>query len=367
MSFYEIIDKYKNIDIDEYLENVSEEDVLKSIGKTKLDDYDLLNLLSKTAVKYLEQMAQKANRLTNQHFGKTISLYTPMYIANYCINKCAYCSYSIDSGIKRKKLNLEEVKKEGDCISQQGFKHLLILTGESKLHSSVEYIGEAVENLKDKFSSLSIEVYPMEVDEYTHIVEKGVDGLTIYQETYNEEIYKTVHIKGPKSNYKFRLDAPERGVKAGMRNVSIGALLGLSEFRKETFFTILHGSYLKRKYPHVDVCYSTPRIRPFKGCYEELIEISDTDLVQAIICMRLFDPHAGINISTREDLNMRRNLIPIGVTKLSASVSTDVGGHSQGEQDTAQFKTNEDSELKDVKDMLKSIGYQHIFKDWERL
>lgn len=366
MSFYEVINKYKEIDIDKYLENVTDDDVLRSLSKDNLDDYDILNLLSKTALNHLEAMAQKANKLTNQHFGKTISLYTPMYIANYCVNKCVYCGYNIESGIKRKKLSLEEIEVEGNCISEKGFKHLLLLTGESKIHSSVEYIGDAVEVLKDKFPSLSIEVYPMDVDEYKYIVDKGVEGLTIYQETYDEDVYKKVHIKGPKSNYNYRLDAPERGAKAGMRSISIGALLGLSEFRKETFFTILHGKYLKQKYPHIELCYSTPRMRPFKGCYEGVIDISDTDLVQAMLCMRLFDPHAGINLSTRENLNMRRNLIPLGVTKLSAGVSTDVGGHSQDEHDTAQFKTNEDSELYDVCNMLKSIGYQHVFKDWVR-
>lgn len=366
MSFYDIIKSYKNFDIDKYLENVTDYDVLRSLDKDRLDEYDLLNLLSKTAVKHLEKMAKKAHELSIQYFGKTVCLYTPMYIANYCINQCVYCSYNIGSGIKRKKLTIDEIKAEGDCISKDGFKHLLILTGESNFHSSVEYIGEAVDVLKGKFPSIGIEVYPMEVDEYKYIVDKGVDGLTVYQETYDEDVYKKVHIKGPKADYKFRLDAPERGAKAGMRNISIGALLGLNEFRRETFFTILHGKYLKKKYPYLELCYSAPRMRPFKGCYEDIVHISDVDLVQVMLCMRLFDPHAGINLSTRENIDMRKNLIPLGVTKLSAGVSTDVGGHSQCEHDTAQFKTNEDSEVKDVVSMLKSIGYQHVFKDWER-
>ena len=318
MSFYDVIQSYRNFDFDNYLNNVSDVDVISSLNKDKLDEYDLLNLLSKEAVKHLELMAEKANKLSIQYFGKTVCLYTPMYIANYCINKCVYCGYNV------------------------------------------------VEALKNIFPSIGIEVYPMEIEDYKHIVDRGAEGLTVYQEVYDEAIYKKVHLKGPKSNYRFRLDAPERGAKAGMRSLSIGALLGLNDFRKETFFTLLHGQYLRNKYPKIEMSYSTPRIRPFKGCYENLIEVSDVDLVQAMICMRLFDSHAGINLSTREGISIRKNLIPLGVTKLSAGVSTDVGGHTQNEHDTAQFKISDESDIDDIKEMLKSIGYQHIFKDWER-
>lgn len=366
MSFYNVIEKYKKMDIDVYLNNVTDEDIIKSLNKEKLEEFDLLNLLSKKASNYLEEMAQKANKITNQYFGKTICLYTPMYISNYCINKCVYCGYNLESSIKRKKLNLNEIKLEGEAISKEGFKHLLILTGESNIHSDVEYISEAVENLKDKFSSIGIEVYPMETDEYKYMVNKGVDSLTVYQEVYDEEIYKEVHIKGPKSNFKFRLDAPERGAKAGMRSLSIGALLGLNDFRKEVFYTLLHGKYLKYNYPQVELSYSVPRIRPFKGCYDGIKEVSDKDLVQSILCMRLFDNNGGINLSTREGLSLRKNLIPLGITKLSAGVSTDVGGRTHKDEDTSQFKISDESSVEEIKEMLKSIGYQHVFKDWER-
>ncbi|MEG0843948.1 MAG: 2-iminoacetate synthase ThiH [Romboutsia sp.] len=365
MSFYEVIEKYRDFDIESYLDNVRDIDVIRSLNKSSLDEYDLLNLLSKVATNYLEQMAQKSHDITNRYFGRAMLLYTPMYISNYCINKCTYCGYNIESGIKRKKLDMEEIKVEGKEISKNGFKHLLLLTGESKFHSDVEYIGEAVENLKDSFPSISIEIYPMDEDEYRYIIDKGVDGLTVYQEVYDENIYKEVHLKGPKSNYKYRLDAPERGAKAGMRSLSIGSLLGLNDFRKEIFYTLMHGKYLRNKYPHVDISYSVPRIRPFKGCYENLVEVNDKDLVQSILVMRLFDNQGGINLSTRENVELRRNLIPLGITKLSAGVSTNVGGHSQ-DDDTAQFKISDESNVTEVKDMLKDIGYQPIFKDWER-
>lgn len=366
MSFYKFIDSYKDFNIDSYLNNVSDEDVLRSLQKDSLDEYDLLNLLSKTATKYLELMAQKANEITNRYFGKTILLYTPMYISNFCVNKCVYCGYNIDSDIKRKKLNADEIYNEGLAISKDGFKHLLLLTGESKIHSDVKYIGDAVSVLNDIFPSITIEVYPMDEDEYRYLYEKGVEGITVYQETYNEKIYKNVHLKGPKSNYKYRLDAPERAAKSGMRSISIGGLLGLNDFREETFFTLMHGRYIRNKYPQVDVSYSIPRIRPFKGCYENLIEVSDKDLVQVMIVMRLFDNQGGINLSTRESLSLRKNLIPLGVTKLSAGVSTNVGGHSSDGEGTEQFEISDESSVLQIKKMLNDIGYQQIFKDWER-
>lgn len=366
MSFYDVIEKYKDFDFDRYFEQVSDNDILRSLSKDKLNDKDLLNLLSPTARKHLEEMAQKASKLALQYCGKTATLYTPIYIANYCENHCVYCGYNCHSGIKRKKLSLDEIEKEGEAVATKGFKHIIVLTGESETKSSIEYIGEAVGILSRKFPSIAIEVYPMDVEGYTHLVYKGADSLTIYQETYDEEVYTRVHIKGPKADYRFRLDAPERGAMAGMRSLSIGALLGLSDFRKDAFFSILHGAYLKTKYPHIELSYSAPRIRPFKGSFRDIVDVDDASEFQILTVMRLFDPHAALNVSSRESLDMRKNLMPLGVTKLSAAVSTDVGGHSQGEENTAQFKTNDDNSIEDVASMLKSIGYQYVFKDWVR-
>lgn len=211
MSFYEVLEKYRDFDFDGYFKNVTEPDVLRSLNKNKLDHMDVLNLLSPKATQHLEQMAQKAHRLSLQHLGKTVTLYTPMYIANYCVNHCVYCGYNCKSGINRRKLNMEQIKNEADYIADMGFKHILVLTGESERHSPVEYIGEAVNLISDRFSSIGIEVYPMEVKGYKHLVENGADSLTVYQETYDEVVYKKVHIKGPKANFKFRLDAPEEG------------------------------------------------------------------------------------------------------------------------------------------------------------
>lgn len=366
MSFYEVIDKYRDFDFEKYFNNITEADILRSLSKDKLNHMDVLNLLSEKAMPFLEQMAQKAHKSALRHMGKTVTLYTPMYIANHCINHCVYCGYNCKSGIKRRKLDMNQIKAECDCIADKGFKHILILTGESQHHSPIDYIGDAVKIASKRFASIGIEVYPMDVEGYKHVVDCGADSLTIYQETYDEEVYKKVHIKGPKANFKYRLDAPERGIMAGMRNISIGALLGLSDFRKDAFFSILHGEYLKNKYPHVELAYSAPRIKPFKGSFDDINPVSDPTEFQIMTVMRLFDAHAALNVSTREDLEFRKNVMCLGVTKLSAEVTTDVGGHTLGEDGTNQFDNNEDSSLEEVGEMLDSIGYQYVFKDWQR-
>ncbi len=366
MSFYEVIEKYRDFDFEGYFASVTDADVLRSLGKNKLNHTDILNLLSPKAMRHLEAMAQKASRLSLQYLGKTVTLYTPMYIANYCVNHCVYCGYNCKSGINRRKLTIEQIRDEANCIADMGFKHILILTGESKHHSPVEYIGDSVKIASERFASIGIEVYPMDVDEYKYLVDNGADSLTVYQETYDEVIYKKVHMKGPKANFKYRLDAPERGAMAGMRTLSIGALLGLSDYRKDAFFTILHGEYLKTKYPHIELAYSAPRMKPFKGSFDDINPVDDPTEFQIMTVMRLFDHHAALNVSTREDLEFRKNVMPLGVTKLSAEVTTDVGGHTLGEGGTNQFENNMDASLEEVGKMLNSIGYQYVFKDWER-
>ncbi len=367
-SYEEVVDSYKDFDFDEYFSKVTIEDVRKSIYKDNLSPKDLLNLLSPKAVEVLEEIAQRANKLTKQYFGGAVLLYTPLYLANYCVNLCAYCGYSAKNKIKRRKLTMEEIEVEAKAISSQGFKHILILTGESEYHNPTEYIVEATKILKKYFPSVSIEIYPMNEESYRKVVEAGVDGLTVYQEVYNKEIYKKVHIKGPKSNYSFRIDAPERGAKAGMRTLGIGALLGLEDFRKEAFFTGLHGDYLLKKYPEVDIAYSFPRIRPCVGGYDDILPLSDMDLVQAILAMRIFKPTASLNISTRESGELREHLIPLGVNKISAGVSTHVGGHSSDvEVGEEQFEISDGRSAVEIKNMLINKGYQPIFKDWETI
>ncbi|MBD7911382.1 MULTISPECIES: 2-iminoacetate synthase ThiH [Clostridium] len=366
MSVYEYIKENTDFDFYEALDKITDEDIKRAINKKKLMPEDFLALISKGAENYLEEIAQKAHKLTEQYFGKTVLLYTPIYLANYCVNKCAYCGYNHDNDIHRKKLTLEEIEKEAIAVSKRGFKHIIFLTGESQKDTPVEYIIDATKILKKYFSSLAIEIYPLTEEDYKRVVEAGVDSLTVYQECYDEKIYDKVHVAGPKKNYKFRLDAIERGCKAGIRSVNLAPLLGLNDWRIEVYKMMLHGLYLRKKYPEVEVGFSTPRIRPCVGGYNDLKEVSDKELVQAIIAMRLMFPNCTLNISSREGRGFREKLIPLGVNKVSAGVSTAIGGHTMDMEEAGevQFDINDSRDENEMKEMIRNIGYEPIFKDW---
>lgn len=365
MSFYERYKQYADFDFDSFYKEITAEDVLRVLGKDKLTARDFMLLLSPAAGQYLESMARKAQRLTHQHFGRVIFLYAPLYLANYCVNRCAYCGFNAENSIRRKKLTPEEVEEEARSISAQGIRHILLLTGESRKHSPVSYIKECVEAVKKYFTSIAIEVYPLETEEYRDLVESGVDGLTIYQEVYDEKIYAEVHLGGPKRDYLFRLNAPERGCRAGMRSVGIGALLGLGDWRKEAFFTGLHAAYLQDNYLDTEISVSLPRLRPHPGSFTPKYEVDDRSLVQIMLAYRLFLPRVGITISTRERAELRNNLIGLGVTRMSAGSSTEVGGYTGREKSEAQFEVSDDRSVEDFSRMIYSKGYQPVFKDWQ--
>lgn len=367
MSFYNEFLKYRNFDFEDFLNSVSDYDVERVLYKDKLDIQDFLTLLSPNAEKYLEPMAQKAHRLTAQNFGKVILLYIPMYLANFCVNRCAYCGYNVDNRIKRSVMPLADVKREAELISSKGFRHILILTGESRIKSPVSYIKDCTNILKEYFSSICIDIYPLERDEYKELIYAGVDSLTIYQETYDEKIYDDIHLSGPKKNYRYRLEAPDRACDAGMRSVNIGALLGLNDWRKDAFYTALHAKYLQDTYNDVDVSVSVPRIRPHVGAFQPKSVISDKNLVQIILALRLFMPRVGITLSTRESPSLRDNLLPLGITKFSAESSTKVGGYLENEEykDAGQFEVSDKRNLEEIIKVIRSKGYQPIFKDWE--
>ncbi|MFP4698089.1 MAG: 2-iminoacetate synthase ThiH [Eubacteriales bacterium] len=364
MSFYKIYKEYDAFKYEDFFKNVTDSDVLRAINRSKLSILDYLVLLSPKAGNYLEEMARKAHNLTKQFFGKTMILYTPMYLANFCVNRCQYCGFNVDNNISRRKLTIKEIEIEAKAISQTGLRHILLLTGESKKATPVEYIIDAVEAIKKYFDSISIEIYPLEEKDYVKVVNAGVDGLTVYQEVYNEKIYDRVHLSGPKKNYNFRLDAPERACKAKMRTVNIGALLGLDKWQKEAFYTGLHAKYLQDKYNDVDISVSLPRIRPHIGVFEDVKPVSDPELVQIMMATRIFLPRVGITVSTREKEEFRNNILPLGVTKMSAGVSTEVGGHSSQNKSESQFEISDKRSVNEIRQMLISKNYQPVFKDW---
>ena len=370
MSYYDILLKYKDLPFEKIFREVSLQQVKSSVHSGAQDPERLLAFLSPAAEEFLEPMAQKAHALTLMHFGRTLQLYTPMYLSNYCENECAYCGFNARNKMPRKTLTLEEVEKEAAFIASTGIEHLLVLTGDSRTKSPPAYIQECLQVLKKHFSSISAEIYALTEKEYTDLTRSGIDGLTLYQETYDETVYDRVHKSGPKKDFRFRLDAPERAAKSGMRNVNVGALLGLSDWRKEVFLMGLHAQYLQDRYGEVEIGASLPRLRPHAGDFKEVTEVSDKNIAQIIVALRLFLPRLGIALSTRERASFREDLLPLGITRFSAGSTTRVGGHTIAlpeEENAPQFEISDPRDVEEMKTMIVAKGYQPVLKDWMQL
>ncbi|MDP2940671.1 MAG: 2-iminoacetate synthase ThiH [Candidatus Omnitrophota bacterium] len=367
MSFYEEIVRFRGFDFAGFLHSVKSSSIERILNQDSFSEMDFLSLLSPAALAYIEPLARKANRLTLSNFGKVIHLYAPLYLANYCENDCAYCGFKHSNAIERKKLSLPELEQEAKQIAKTGIRHLLVLTGESRLQSPLTYIKECIKLLAQYFSSISVEIYPLQEEEYASLIAAGADGLTIYQETYDEALYKVLHPIGPKGDYRFRLDAAQRAGLARMRQVNIGALLGLADFPKDAFFSGLHAYWLMRHYPDAEAGISLPRVQPQVSNFSPAHPVLDRQLAQIIIAMRLFLPRAGITISTREKSDLRQSLIGLGVTRMSAGSRTEVGGYTLDEKTVGQFEIADKSSVSEVKEMIEQKGYQAVFKDWQGL
>ncbi|WP_418791171.1 2-iminoacetate synthase ThiH [Phosphitispora sp. TUW77] len=364
MGFYEIYSEFKDNDFNRVFRDMTVQQVEKVIGENTINETGFLTLLSPAAGEMLEPMAQKAHHLTVRNFGRVISLYTPMYLSDFCTNECVYCGFNTINPMRRRTLTVAEVEREGRIIAGTGLRHLLILTGEAPRQASLEYLAECTGRLRKYFSSVSIEVYPMETAGYQVLVAAGVDGMTVYQEVYDPVIYDRLHIKGPKKNYRFRLDAPERACQSGMRTVNLGALLGLADWRSEVFTLGLHAKYLQDEYPDTEISVSFPRIRPAAGQFRPAVTVTDRELVQMILAIRLFLPRVGITISTRETSELRDNLIRLGVTKMSAGSCTEVGGRLDGDGHDGQFEISDTRSIAEMKAAIYKHGYQPVSKDW---
>lgn len=366
MSFLTVVKKYEGFNFSLFFSSVQGQDIEKILCKERLTELDFLMLLSEKGAEYLEPMAARARQLTVQHFGRTIQLFIPLYISNYCSNECTYCGFNLKNSIKRRKLTIAEIDTEAREIAKSGIQHLLLLTGEAKEVTPMAYLMEAVHTLKRHFASVSIEIFPMDESDYRQLKEAGVDGLTLYQEVYDRKMYKSVHLAGQKSNYEYRLDGPERGARAGFRVVNVGSLLGLGEMRSEAFFTGLHGRYIDDNYLETEVAYSLPRFNPAEGDFTPGNAVDDTTFVQFLCALRLFMPRAGISVSTREAASFRDNLIPLGVTRFSAGSCTGVGGYADKDQtQTPQFEITDERSIEEVAQSIIQHGYQPVYKDWD--
>ena len=359
--------------MDEYdYDSYAAADVERALSKETCNIEDFKALLSPAAAPYLEQMARKAENETKKHFGNTVYIFTPIYIANYCQNYCIYCGFIFYYIIHRKKLSFEEIEHEMKVIADTGMEEILILTGESRKYSDVEYIGESVKIARKYFKNIGIEIYPVNVDEYRYLHECGVDYVTVFQETYNPVKYETLHLLGHKRVWPYRFDAQERALMAGMRGAGFSALLGLDDFRKDALATALHVYYLNRKYPHAELSLSCPRLRPIIN--NDKInprDVGEKQLCQVLCAYRLFLPFVGITVSSRESAQFRNGITKICATKVSAGVSTGIGDHESkytgkedGDAGDEQFEINDNRSFDRMYKDMEDGGLQPVVNEY---
>lgn len=351
----------------------TEKDVKAALEHRTCSVEDFKALLSPAAEPFLEQMAERARWETSKHFGNTVYLFTPLYIANYCENYCVYCGFNCYNHINRMKLNMEQIEKEMKVIADSGMEEILILTGESRGKSGVDYIGEACKLAKKYFRMVGLEIYPVNSDEYRYLHECGADYVTVFQETYDTDKYETLHLMGHKRVWPYRFNAQERALMGGMRGVGFSALLGLSDFHKDALASALHVYYLQRKYPHAEMSLSCPRLRPIINNDKiNPLDVHEKQLCQIICAYRIFLPYVGITVSSRESASFRNGIVKIAATKVSAGVSTGIGDHESkysGKDDGTetgdeQFEINDGRSFETMYEDITEEGLQPVLNDY---
>lgn len=352
----QVIRKMEEYDPELYKES----DIRRALAKDHRSLEDLKALLSPAALPLLEEIAQAAQGETRRHFGNSVNMFTPVYLANYCENYCIYCGFNCHNKIRRAQLNEEEIEREFEAIAKTGLQEVLLLTGESRKKSTVEYIGRACQIARKYFRVIGLEVYPMNSDEYAYLHACGADYVTVFQETYNSDKYETLHLAGHKRIFPYRFNAQERALKGGMRGVGFAALLGLDDFRRDAFATAVHAYLLQKKYPHGEIAFSCPRLRPIINNDKiNPMDVREAQLLQVVCAYRLFMPFASITISSRECERVRDNLVKIAATKISAGVSTGIGEHGEEVAD----KGDEQFEIADgrtIEQVYQALEAQHL-------
>ncbi len=345
-----------------------------ALARPHCDIEDFKALLSPAAETFLEQMAARASQETARHFGNTVYLFTPLYLANYCENYCVYCGFNCRKQIKRQKLSAQQMEQEMQLIADSGMEEILLLTGESRQMSDVPYIGEACRLARQYFRLVGLEVYPLNTAEYRYLHECGADYVTVFQETYDQAAYARLHLRGPKRVWPYRFAAQERALRAGMRGVACSALLGLADFRRDALASALHVYYLQRQYPQAEFSLSCPRLRPVGDEAAQLPPtLSERQLCHILCAYRIFLPYVGITVSSRESEAFRNGIVKIAATKISAGVSTGVGDHAQKyHQETAtadltaseQFVIDDSRSLPQMYADMAAAGLQPVLNDY---
>ncbi|HIF5960947.1 TPA: 2-iminoacetate synthase ThiH [Vibrio parahaemolyticus] len=369
MSFY---DRFQQLDWDDISMSIyakTEQDVERALAKPKRDLEDFKALISPAAEPYLEQMAKLSYSLTRKRFGNTMSLYIPLYLSNLCANACTYCGFSMENRIKRRTLNRDEVEAEIDAIKRMKFDSVLLVTGEHETKVGMKYFREMVPIIKQRFNYLAMEVQPLDQDEYAELKTLGLDAVMVYQETYHPKTYAQHHLRGNKMDFRYRLETPDRLAKAGIDKIGIGALIGLEEWRTDCFFAAAHLDYLERTYWQSRYSISFPRLRPCAGNVpasglQPKSVMTDKQLVQLICAYRLFNPEVELSLSTRESPQFRDNVLPLGITSMSAASKTQPGGYATEEVELEQFEISDERSAASVEDMIRAKGFDPVWCDW---
>jgi 2-iminoacetate synthase len=369
--------------------------VRESLAKSKLSLADFANLISPAASELLEPMGRRSHAMTKQRFGKVIRLFAPLYLSNECVNNCSYCGFSRDNPILRVTLSLDEVRQEARELKKQGFRNILLVAGEHPKFVSNNYLRDCIAALHADWPGISLEVGPMETADYLPLVAAGADGLVVYQETYDRKVYADMHTAGPKRNFDWRLETPERAYDAGFRRLGISPLYGLADWRYEAICAAAHADYLLRNCWKAALTISTVRLRPCAGEFQPLTHITDRELAQLVCALRIMFPDVGIVLSTRESAKLRDGLVPLGVTMMSAGSHTEPGGYTGAGKEklhqtvrgrivelasgssewapqpnratnaTGQFNIADERSAGEVAELIRKLGYEPVWKDWD--
>ncbi|EAW0593376.1 2-iminoacetate synthase ThiH [Campylobacter coli] len=355
-----VLDEIQNYDETKY----SAKEVQEALNATHLSIENLKALLSSAAEDFIEELAFKSAKIKQKYFGNSISLFTPLYLSNYCNSKCVYCGFQKGNKIARAKLSEDEIHEEMQAITKTGLQEILMLTGEGREFASVEYIAKACKIARQYFKVIGVEIYPMNEDEYKILHENGCDYVTIFQETYNPLKYSKIHLGGEKRIFPYRFNGQERALRAGMRGVAFAALLGIDDFRKDALATALHAYFLQKAYPHAEISISVPRLRPIiNNAKIHPKDVSEKRLLQVLCAYRLFLPFAGITISSRERVGFRDEVVKLGATKMSAGVSVGIGEHKGEKKGDGQFEISDDRGVDEILAMLKNLNLQAVMSD----
>ncbi|NAZ48018.1 2-iminoacetate synthase ThiH [Vibrio toranzoniae] len=366
------VDRFKQLNWDDIGMSIFSKtaaDVERALSKPKRDLEDFKALISPAAEPYLEQMAQQSLALTRKRFGNTMSLYIPLYLSNLCANTCTYCGFSMENRIKRRTLTLDEIDAESAAIKKMKFDSVLLVTGEHETKVGMNYFRQVLPNIKKQFNYLAMEVQPLDQHDYAELKTLGLDAVMVYQETYQPRTYAEHHLRGNKMDFEYRLETPDRLAKAGIDKIGIGALIGLEDWRTDCFFVAAHLDYLERTYWQTRYSISFPRLRPCEGGdanggLQPKSVMSDKQLVQLICAYRLLNPEVELSLSTRESATFRDNVLPLGITSMSAASKTQPGGYASGEEELEQFEISDERNAADVESMIRQRGFDPVWRDW---